>query len=465
MEVAILDIVLVGAFIVLVAYIGFRSSRNSDVDYVLAGRKLTLPLFVTSLIATWYGAVLGAGEFVYTMGVFEWTLWGLPYYAVAILYALFIAPRVREPDIATVPDKLEKSYGRTAGLLGAFAVLGISIPAPYVLSLGLVLDVIFGTGLTIATIAAAGISLVYVFWGGLRSSVVTDMVQAVAMYVGFAILLIGAWVHYGSPSSMFVLLPESHTSFTGNGQWQLIIAWSLIAFQTFVDPSFHQRCCALNEQFSARKGLFFAVGGWFLFDALLITCGLYAVAFLPGISPTNTYFDLAHVLGPGFVGLFLIGVVAAIMSTLDSLGFIGAVTIGRDIIGRLRYSVQNTERTIRASLILIAIASVVLALYVPSVVNLLYLTSSIVVPGLLIPVLLTYVGNTHWRLLSTSVVLNLAVAPCMGLSVILAQHEVAVFAAVIPTFVIQFEPMIVGIAASVVICGSGLRRCGHSQTY
>ena len=32
------------------------------VDYLLAGRRVTLPAFVATLVTTWYGGILGIGE-------------------------------------------------------------------------------------------------------------------------------------------------------------------------------------------------------------------------------------------------------------------------------------------------------------------------------------------------------------------------------------------------------------------
>jgi SSS family solute:Na+ symporter len=73
----------------------------------VAGRTLTLPAFVATLVATWYGGILGVGEFAYTSGLATWTVFGLPYYVYAVVYALFLAHRVRGAARLTIPDTLE----------------------------------------------------------------------------------------------------------------------------------------------------------------------------------------------------------------------------------------------------------------------------------------------------------------------------------------------------------------------
>jgi len=77
--------------------LGFYRSKESGKDpeeYLLAGRKLSLPGFVATLVATWYGGILGIGENTYAYGLQTWFILGFPYYVFALLYALL-------PDVLT----------------------------------------------------------------------------------------------------------------------------------------------------------------------------------------------------------------------------------------------------------------------------------------------------------------------------------------------------------------------------
>ena len=40
-------------------------------DYLLMGRKLTLPLFVATLVATWYGGIFGVNEITFNYGIYN----------------------------------------------------------------------------------------------------------------------------------------------------------------------------------------------------------------------------------------------------------------------------------------------------------------------------------------------------------------------------------------------------------
>ena len=57
-----LDLAVVGAYLAATFFLGVRSARNrrdGEDDFLLAGRALTLPAFVVTLVSTWYGGVLG----------------------------------------------------------------------------------------------------------------------------------------------------------------------------------------------------------------------------------------------------------------------------------------------------------------------------------------------------------------------------------------------------------------------
>src|SRR5881409_1232215 len=133
-----LDWALVVAYVAFLAavWLGRLGSQPSVVDYLVAGRRVTLPALVATLVATWYGGILGVGEYSWRFGVSNWLVFGVPYYLGALLFALWFAKRARTAELYTIPDLLERRYGRWPALFGAFAVFVTSAPAAYVLVLG-----------------------------------------------------------------------------------------------------------------------------------------------------------------------------------------------------------------------------------------------------------------------------------------------------------------------------------------
>ena len=94
-----LDLSVLILYVGLLIGFGFYRTKQSGKDpeeFLLAGRKLSLPGFVVTLVATWYGGILGIGENTYSYGIQTWFIFGLPYYIFAILFAFLIAGRINE---------------------------------------------------------------------------------------------------------------------------------------------------------------------------------------------------------------------------------------------------------------------------------------------------------------------------------------------------------------------------------
>lgn len=396
-------------FSVLILYVGLligfgfyrtKQAGKDPEEFLLAGRKLSLPGFVVTLVATWYGGILGIGENTYSYGIQTWFIFGLPYYIFAILFAFLIAGRINETKFISIPDQFHGRFGKTAGVVSALYILFLASPAPYILSIGILLQFTTGLSFGLSLLMATGLSLSYIWIGGFKAVVRTDGLQFGFMFVGFLLLLIFSMKSSGPISEL--VLPVSHLNITGGASIQYIVVWFFIALWTFVDPGFYQRCAAAKSPQTAKKGILISIGFWFIFDMLTLSTGLYAKALLTAGDPLFAYPRLgAMVLPPLAYGIFITGLLATIMSTIDSLGLISAITFGRDILWRIQSPTStdklkwNNESTIfvRKGLIITAFIALILAFSIPSVVKLWYGLGSILVPGLVLPFLISFKNN------------------------------------------------------------------------
>ena len=395
----LIDALIVFVFLAAAVALGARSPRRDGLDdYVLASRLLTLPQFVATLVPTFYGGVLGVGEFTWTSGLSNWTVMALPYYVFAALYALWLAERVRLTPGLTIADHLEGAYGRRTALLGAGLVFLLAAPADEMLMAGTLLAHLGGLKLALATGLAGAAALVAVWRGGLRGDVASNRLQIVVMFAGFALVLPYAVRAIGGPAALAARLPPGHLSFTGGMSAWKILGWWLIAVWTIVDPAFHQRCAAAGSPAVARRGILVSIGFWAVFDLMTTAAGLYARAALPSLgNATLAYPRLADAVMPVFArGLFLAGISASIFAALQAKSLLAAVSLGRDFGSRLKPADEDaTQRRVRAALVVAAVFSFALALLVPSVVDLWYAVGSAVIPGLLLPMLGVYLPR--WR--------------------------------------------------------------------
>ena len=386
------DLAVVAAYLGATFYLGVRSSRSSrsdDEDFLLAGRQLTLPAFVVTLVSTWYGGVLGVGEYSYVHGLSNWLVLGVPYYVGTFLFAVLYAERARRTDNATLPDILYATYGRAAGFLGATTVLALSLPAPYLLMLGVLVRRATGLPQAPAVILCASFCVLYIGARGFRSVVQTKGLQFAFMFGGFILLLPIAVARVGGMRALHAALPAVMFTSLGGQSVGYVLAWYVIALQTLVEPTFFQRCFAAKTPRVGRIGLFASILFFALFDGLTTFTGMYAHALLPDLSTgVDAYPALAELLLPaGLLGVFYCGMIATVMSTVDAYLFNAGITLSRDLLGRVGSAAASTIRGERWGLIGGAAIASAIALMSDSVVNLWYGFGSVGTAVLLTPLL------------------------------------------------------------------------------
>jgi len=389
------DYLIIIAYFVSVLVIGFKTKTesNSIKDYLVAGRSLTLPAFVASLVSTFYGGVLGIGEFTYRFGLAGWFLYAFPYYIFVILFALYLSDRVRKAHLYTIPDKLNRVYGKKVGILGGFFVFLMSTPAPYLFIMGILISLVFSVKLLTAMVFALLVSVLYLIKGGLRADVRVNMFEFVMMFVGFGIILPFCFNTLGGFEYLDSRLPEADLSLLGNSTLQYFLVWFFLGSWVLVDPSFHQRCYAAKRKSTPKIGILISLGFWILFDFLTTTAGLYSKAFFLNDlkDPILSFPAIAEkVLPPIAKGVFYVGMIATVMSSLHSYIFISATTFGRDILSRIKNQDDYNNSFNKIGLLISAVLSLFLAYTIPSVVNIWYTVGTLVVPALLIGVVSAY---------------------------------------------------------------------------
>ncbi|MBU1319950.1 MAG: sodium:solute symporter family protein [candidate division Zixibacteria bacterium] len=394
-----IDYAIVVAYLVGLVAAGLihRARRDeSAASFIIGGRTLTLPAFVASLVSTWYGGILGVGEYSYLYGLSTWLVFGLPYYIAALIFAIFLARKARESEALTIPDRLEKTYDKRAAGIGSVILFIMTVPAAYVLMIGILAEVLFGWPLWVGIVAGTLFSLIYVHFGGFRSVVRTDILQFGLMFIGFAVLLIVAVTEFGGLGYLRSHAPADHFTWNGGNSGWYVAVWYVIAMATLIEPSFYQRCFAVRKVSTARNGILISIGCWAVFDFMTTSCGIYARAAIPQLeNPMSSFPELASLILPaGLLGVFMVALLATVMSTIDSYSFIAASTFGRDIVWRF-FGVPDGRITYwtRWGLLLSTVLSVAAALFFDSIIDIWHHFGSVGTPALLVPLFTSYVGK------------------------------------------------------------------------
>jgi SSS family solute:Na+ symporter len=424
MDVAVIvALALYGLALLLLAW---RSRTRDQLDYLLAGRRLTLGPFVATLVATWYGGVLGVGEYSFRFGISNWLVFGVPYYLAALIFAFWLAARIRRSTLLSIPEQLGAAYGAGAARVGSLLVLLVAIPAAYVLMLGELVQIYLGMPLGWAVVAGTLFTALYVVAGGFRTVVDTNVLQFILMYVAFAVVLPVAVAAAGGASALWAALPTPHRSWDGGLGLQAVLVWYFIALQTLVEPTFYQRCYAASTPAVARRGVLVSVVFWVIFDFLTTFTGLAARVLLPDLAdPVLAYPTLGRlVLPPLANALFAVGLFATVMSTAHSYLFLAAATIGHDIVGR---KADRDDRSwIMLGLMISAAAAIALALALRSVVAIWHDIGSIVTSALLLPLVLAQAPQ-RFRFVGRWAVAAMTAAAAVSTAWILARDGVGAY--------------------------------------
>ncbi len=409
---AILDIVVFAVYMISVLGIGFYFfNKNKTVkDYYIGGGEMSSLHVGLSVVATDVGGgfSIGLGGLGFVMGISgSWMLFtGL---IGAWLSAVFLIPKVVKlgnlHGFLTFPEFLKYSYGTTvamvAGIISFIGYLGFT-SSQFLAGAKLAVGTFPSLELNEALLIMGGVALVYTAFGGMKAVIYTDTFQWLVLM--FGLIFIGipiAYNYLGGYEAIVETLPKEYFSLQ-NVSWVQLVNWFVIIVPIwFVGMTLYQRIYACKNEKTAKKAWFIA--GLFEYPIMAfmgVILGLFArVAAAKGVFISDGFESelgmdpemgmpllLKHVLPIGLVGLMLSAYFSAIMSTADSCLLAASGNFVTDILGLK----ELNKRTIRISQIItffVGGAAIVIATSMQSVLDLMLLSYSFMVSGLLIPVL------------------------------------------------------------------------------
>lgn len=458
LELAVVDYAVIVTYFVMLFALGFFIKRKvHDLnDYFLAGRRLTLPIFVATLVSTWYGGLLGVGELSFNYGLVNWLTQGFFWYLVYLFFAFFLANRIRRSNLYTIPDQLERFYDKKSRFLGAIFNFIMVTPAPYVFSMGLIFSIIFGWELWVGILLGTIVIVFYTIRGGFYADIYTDFIQFFLMMIGVAMIIPLAVQTYGGFDFLTANLPEAHLTLTGGWSTQMILVWGFLAFWTLADPGFYQRCYATKDDKMPKKGILISVGFWLLFDICTTFTGMYAAAasnagLLAVESATTSYVSIANaLLPPALMGLFLTGLIATVMSTVDSFTFLGAMNISHDLYKNIFKKEATDKQVMNMTKIGIVITigfAVALSLFFDSIVTMWYTIGTIGISALIVPILVGF----FYKGKKSSLASILSMIAGSGTAFIWMIHGYLNSVDGWAVYIGDFEPLYPGLLASLVV--------------
>ena len=377
------------------------SRMQSFDDFLVAGRRMTAPLLVCTLVSTYYGlgVLLAGSEISYESGVVNWFFDTAPAYVVILITALVLAPKIRGRDFRSVPDIVHAYFGLPARVAAALASFIYSLPAFSIMGLGGLFVLLFDIPFTWGLVLGSTIALIYTVLGGLMAVAMTDAVQFVLMAVTLSVAaFIGVSV-VGGVEQMEHLLPD-HFLPTGGRPASQLLVYAMTSLSVFIEPAFYQRIIAAESRRAIVMAMMAGILLWMSYDWVITTLGIAAhTAEIQGIisapsSPDQavTHFVI-HLLPVGLTGLFAAGLAAAAMSTLDSYLLISSTNLIYDILNPLRggkMSDASLLRWTRVTLVVSTAANIGICLLFRNVERLWIFITAILICTALVPVMAAF---------------------------------------------------------------------------
>ena len=401
-EIATIDYIIISLYLMGMVGVGlwFAKKHSDFEDFFLAGRSLTTPLLITTLISTYYGidVLFGDSQLGFTNGVVAWFAYARPTYAFFLIAAFLLAHRLREEDFKSLPDILDKYYGKKTRYVGAVTSFIYSLPALSLYGFGMLGDVILGWEPIMGMLVLGGIALIYTITGGFWAVALTDSVQFVLMCVILAMAFPFAMNLIGGFDKMIEVLEPSYFDTMGDMSIWLIIIYASTGLSILVEPTFYQRIFAAKSYKNVRNALVIGIFIWGSYDWIITILAMAAkVAVIQGTLPVDVAPDAALLtimvaaLPAGALGLFLAGVLATEMSTLDSYCLVAGGNVAYDIYKpAFKPSATDQEliKTTRQGILLSWVLGFAMAISFDQMLGLWVFMASILISSVLAPILL-----------------------------------------------------------------------------
>lgn len=343
------------------------------------GRNKTEEEFLTAgrSIGPWVGGAvlaatqISAGTLVGTVGRHYGTgvswVWVWPGVWVGwFISAVLVGPKLRQFGAVTIPDYLAIRYqSASLRLISAsfiIIVYMVLLIAQYQ-ACGVIFQAIFGLPPIYAMGLLVASTLVYTILGGVRTSSYIDLLQ-IFIVAGGLLIATPILVHYAGglySAGNFLSLIDTRLT-AGWYSWKQIFGTSVVlGVGVAAAPYEMVRFYSMKDKATVR----YAIGVCFIFQALIggavLLMGLMTRSIFPSLSSADQASSMmaANVLPPIVGSLFIVALISAIMSNVNSVLLVSSAAISHDIYGRFINQVADERDKLLVSRVAIVILSLI----------------------------------------------------------------------------------------------------------
>jgi len=412
------------AYIILMIFIEIYEYRKTKglLDFYLAGKNLGVLVVSFSFFATYFStaAFLGGGGFGFLAG-FQWSAFLIFFHVLFAISAwILIAPPMKKladkHGALTIPELFKMKYGRIAQVVAALVILFffqfymISIYKGAGNLFEVMLNLDYKTGLIITGIVV----MLYTAIGGFRAVVMTDLIQGLLILFGGIALFITLMIYLSGPINAINSLQSVDSIINGKDLFEfgklapppimkagMVIPFILsltfaISIAQLASPQLVVRFIAARDDRVIAKGMILTPLIIGLFAICVFSIGPFGWLIIPNYDDPVKYMKNPDLVVPfiamklfpiGINALLLTAVIAAAMSTINSLLHVLATSFVRDIVQvGVRISDSLALKLTRLSVFVFALIPLILAIKPPGyIVVIVGLSFSVITAAFLIP--------------------------------------------------------------------------------
>lgn len=327
-----------------------RARSSTVADYYVGGRSFGGVAIGISFFATY----ASTNSFIGNSGK-SWA-YGLPWLlnlAFMVFFCLvswwWVAPRMRAATQAVGALTLPEWFGARFAdrrVRGAAALIVVFASLLYMTAvfkgIGNLLEVFLGLPYGVVILLVLGVVVLYTAAGGFHSVVRTDVLQGLLLAAGSIVLFLGVSDAAGGVTAILDVpsRPGAEHLFSLDAAMPFPVLLGILfagSVKLVIEPRQLSRFFALRDTAAARTGLAVAVLGVLVVLGLLLPIGLYARLILPADAISDTDLVVPTLLSmdifPAWIAaLLVLAMVAAAMSSLDSVLLVAASTLQRDLL-------------------------------------------------------------------------------------------------------------------------------------
>ena len=370
-----MELIIVVAYLLGMIAIGVVSTRKAKKadDFFVAGRKGSTLYVTGSLLATIIGAsaTVGMAGLGFSRGL-TGAWWLLAGAVGLVILGLFIAKKVREYGVYTLPQMVRRMYDDKVALASSiFIVIAwVGVIAAQIIATGQIMSTL-GIGTPVLwMIICTVVFITYTILGGQYSVLRTDLVQIIIIFVGIFGGLFFLLQHIGGPGALKTALPADSFSFPVSSKFNgmaLLSTLLLVGSTYIVGPDMYSRIFCARDAKTARESVLWAAALLVPFALGITLIGMGAAVLSPSIASDQAFPVVIRQVYPPLVsGIVLAALLSAVMSSAVTCLLSTSTILNVDIIKRINPQLNEKQLVSfsRIGVVILGLGALILSLEV-----------------------------------------------------------------------------------------------------